>query len=65
MCMVKGIDLNDTKKVQLSPQKYRYLEWTEGRGHNGIYVQQLKEKLDKYRYRDGTTERASGPVYYR
>ena len=31
----KGICLNDTKKVQFSPKKYRYLEWTEGRGDNG------------------------------
>ena len=23
------------KKVQFSPKKYRYLEWTEGRGDNG------------------------------
>ena len=23
------------KKVQFSPKKYRYLEWTEGRGNNG------------------------------
>ena len=31
----KGICLNNTKKVQFSPRKYRYLEWTGGRGYNG------------------------------
>ena len=25
----QGICLNNTTKVQLSPEKYRYLEWTE------------------------------------
>ena len=27
--------LERCKKVQFSPKKYRYLEWTEGRGDNG------------------------------
>ena len=33
--LVKAICLNNTKKVQFFPKKYRYLEWTEGRGDNG------------------------------
>ena len=31
----KGICLKDTKKVQFSPKKYKYLEWNKGRGDNG------------------------------
>ena len=30
----KGISLKDTKKYSFSSKKYRYLEWTKGRGDN-------------------------------
>ena len=33
--MIKGICFERYKKVQFSPKKYRYLEWTEGRDDNG------------------------------
>ena len=31
----KGISLHDTKKMQISAEKYRYFEWMERGGDNG------------------------------
>ena len=50
----KGICLND-KKLQNSPEKNRYLNGPKEEVIMAKNVQQLKEKLDKYRYGDRTT----------
>ena len=56
----KRISLSDTKRDLLSPETYRYLEWTEGIYDNAKHVQQLKENQDG----DGTTRVcSSGSVY--
>ena len=47
------------QKIQFSPKKYRYLEWTEGRGDKGKNIHQLQEKVDKHRYRERTTHEKS------
>ena len=47
------------QKIQFSPEKYRYLEWTEERSDKGKNVHQLQEKLDKHRYREKTTHEKS------
>ena len=46
----KGICLHDTKKIQFSPKKYRYLELTEGRGDNSKEYTSTERKVYKHKY---------------
>ena len=39
--------LEQYKKVQLSPKKYKYLEWTEGRGDNAKEYTTIKGKTEQ------------------
>ena len=52
--IAKGNLLERYQKVQFSPKKSRYLEWTEGRGDK-VKKCTSTEQLDNYRYRDRTT----------
>ena len=60
----KRICLNDTKK-QFSPEKYKYLKRTEGRGGNGKECTSTEGKTINIDTKTGPHECSSGPVYYR
>ena len=47
------------QKIQFSPEKYTYLEWTEGRSDKGKKRTSTARKLDKHRYRKRTTHENS------